>query len=466
MPIISEVTALVDELASLRTQLEILETRTTTILSSHVQLPSHKLATTKEKPVEGKETISHVAVKLPKKSSSRTKGNSQTIRSRSFKVMRHLINIIDVSQAASIDIEPEKKRTARNSLSDPIASVSPATKLKTSTKPKPTPTLPLKPPAVPSNSPNKSHLSATSLRPTTNFRKPVELKLMKESVTLSSNLKKTPDTSSCNPIASVSPLTKSKASAKPKTTTSFLLKESTVPLTSRQDSRVSSISLQPRTDLQPQVEPKSMKAPLTPPRNPKNVPSTSSATPRRLHPKRPCQVQLSNDLPTEDKGENCNNSQATAEISTVTRTPGNIVPEVFAYDNLQLRCGRFSLLKHDPAMLDLLPISVKEKRFIKTSTVTDIENLQQASEILVQRQVLGIWEWKAGTSRATLHEYKTPELGTTISNRRFKFVGFAWKGALGQQPPRIEELHEDISQGADTLRWYWFKDLWLLFYFD
>ncbi|KAA1071203.1 hypothetical protein PGT21_018996 [Puccinia graminis f. sp. tritici] len=291
-----------------------------------------------------------------------------------------------------------------------------------------------------------------SLHPTTDLQAP-ETKCTKKD-------------SSRDPIASISPATKSKASTEPKTTISLPLKESKVRLTSRQDSSVSSISLQPMTNLRPQVEPKSMVKRLTPPNNPESTPSTSSATPCRLPPKGPHQVKLSNDLPTEEKGENCNNSQATAEISTVTRTPGNILPEVFAYDNLQLRCGRFSLLKHDPAMLDLLPISVKEKRFIKTSTVTDIENLQQASEILVQRQVLGIWEWKAGTSRATLHKYKTPELGTTISNRRFKFVGFAWKGALGQQPPRIEELHEDISQGADTLRSYWFKDLWLLFYFD
>jgi hypothetical protein len=155
-----------------------------------------------------------------------------------------------------------------------------------------------------------------------------------------------------------------------------------------------------------------------------------------------------------------------AEISTVTRPPADMVPEVKEYNRLQLCCGRFSLLKHDPAMVDLLPASVKDKRFIETTTVTDIGNLPHASEILIRRQIIGIWEWKEGTSRAILHEFKTPERGATISTRGYKFVGFAWKGHLGLPPPRIEELHEDISQGANTLRWYWFKDLWLLFYFD
>ncbi|EFP80823.1 uncharacterized protein PGTG_06779 [Puccinia graminis f. sp. tritici CRL 75-36-700-3] len=242
----------------------------------------------------------------------------------------------------------------------------------------------------------------------------------------------------------------------------------------------------PRTE----VEPKSKTQHLTPPRNPKDNPSTISATPRRLHPKRPRRVQLLNDLSTADKEANFKTSQAViklpitkeirtddqsrleevipkaAEVPTVTKTPPNKTPEVIEYDDLQRGCRRFSLLKFDPDVLNLIPTSVKEKRFMETTTLTDIQNLPHASEILIRRQILGLWEWKEGTSKAVLHEFKTPERGATISSRAYKFVGFAWKGHLGQQPPRIEELHEDISQGADTLRWYWFKDLWLLFYFD
>ncbi|EFP92225.2 uncharacterized protein PGTG_18122 [Puccinia graminis f. sp. tritici CRL 75-36-700-3] len=335
------------------------------------------------------------------------KGNHSTLRSRSFKVMRHLINVVDVSSTAS---EPKKKRIIRDSLRDPIASASPATKLK--------------------------------------------------------------------------------ASARPKKATNTPPKGPSALLSSQKDSCVSSISVRPLADPRPEVEPKSKPQHLTPPRNPKDNPSTISATPRHLHPKRPRRVQLLNDLSTADKEANFKTSQAVsklpitkeirtdaqsrleevipkaAEVPTVTKTPGDILPEVFLSNDLQLRCGRFSLLKFDPDVLNLIPTSVKEKRFMETTTLTDIQNLPHASEILIRRQILGLWEWKEGTSKAVLHEFKTPERGATISTRGYKFVGFAWKGHLGQQPPRIEELHEDISQGADTLRWYWFKDLWLLFYFD
>ncbi|EFP85481.2 uncharacterized protein PGTG_11837 [Puccinia graminis f. sp. tritici CRL 75-36-700-3] len=300
------------------------------------------------------------------------KGNQSTLRSRSFKVMRHLINIVDVSQAASTDSNTEKKRTARDSSRDPITSAA--------------------------------------------------------------------------------PVTKSKASVKPKKATNSPPKGPSALLSSQKNSCVSSLSLQPLIKSQPPVAPKSIKKCLTPPNDLKNTPSTSSATPCRFQPKHPCQVKPLNDLPSTHKESDYKKSQTTSEV--------------IEYKKLRRGCGRFSLLKYDPAVLDLLPASIKDRRFLETKTVTDIEDLPQASADLIRRQVLGIWEWKEGTSSATLHKYKTPELGTTISNKGFKFVGFGWRGDLGQPPPRIEELHEDISQGTDTLRWYWFKDLWLLFYFD
>ncbi|EFP81224.1 uncharacterized protein PGTG_06845 [Puccinia graminis f. sp. tritici CRL 75-36-700-3] len=415
----SEVTVLRKELTILQTRLEALETRLTTMLPSHVQLSSHKLATAKDKTVKSKETISHVSVKHSKKSCSDTKGNSQTLRSRSFKVMRHLINVVDISHLGQQQMKTEVKRKT-SSLSRTTGTI-PAERLENSSNDQ---TSFLKTTGAARRSESKhSGLAYTSDTPKIFHPKRPRKEVQ---ITGASTLFQSPSSPKGPFSATVLPTT---------------------------------------TDLQRLMKDKSVQEPVRPPSRLETTLNESSDSSRYLHPKRPRKVKFPNNSTTLNQQSEVVFPK-TAEISMVTRTPENILPEVFAYNKLPPRCGRFSLLKHDPAMLDLLPISVKEKQFIKTSSVTDIENLQQASEILVQRQVLGIWEWKAGTSRATLHEYKTPELGTTISNRRFKFVGFAWKGALGQQPPRIEELHEDISQGADTLRWYWFKDLWLLFYFD
>ncbi|EFP93218.2 uncharacterized protein PGTG_19457 [Puccinia graminis f. sp. tritici CRL 75-36-700-3] len=321
----SEVAVLREELSNLRTRLETLESRLTMIPSAPIQLSSQlsscRLAKSKEKPVEGEEAISRVSFKHPRKSSSYTKTDSQTLRSCSFKVMRHLINIVDLSHVEDVASRPKKVQSNVYTSHDSTTFCSPAT-----TNPKTKSRMPSRKAVAPLSHRKESLVLADSLHPTTDLQAP-ETKCTKKD-------------SSRNPIASISPATKSKASTEPKKMISLPLKESTVRLT---------------------MEPKSMAKRLTPHNNPESTPSTSSATPCCLPPKGPHQVKLSNDLPTEDKGENCNNSQATAEISTVTRTPGNILPKVLAYDNLQLRCGRFSLLKHDPAMLDLLPISVKEK---------------------------------------------------------------------------------------------------------
>ncbi|KAA1072478.1 hypothetical protein PGT21_034969 [Puccinia graminis f. sp. tritici] len=432
MPNVSEVTALRNELARLRTQLDILETRLTTTLSAHVQIPRRKLATTKEEPVEDKETISNVSVKNTNKSSSETKRNSQTLRSRSFKVMRHLVNMIDVSQVESTASLSRKNRNvddARNPTSSPAAKARVAGKAKT------TLSLSLKEKAVLSDNRKESHALTISLPPITELGVPVNPKSAKKPPIPPKNFETTLSSSS-ETHRSLHPQVPCSATALPAT-----------------------------TEFQGTMKAKSVKEPVRLPSRLETTLNAGSDSPQHLNPKRPRKVKLSNNSAALNEQSEVALPK-TAEISTVTRTPADNMPEVTEYNRLQLRCGRFSLLKHDPAMLDLLPTSVKDKRFIATASMTDIENLPQASEILIRRKILGIWEWKEGTSRARLHEYKTPELETTISNRSFKFVGFAWKGALGQQPPRIEELHEDISQGANTLRWYWFKDLWLLFYFD
>ncbi|KAA1102686.1 hypothetical protein PGTUg99_031228 [Puccinia graminis f. sp. tritici] len=388
--------SIADEMVVLRKQLAQLQSKLKALESRLEQEVSARIATIKDNSIINDVHSTSPPYPSVKSSASTQKStrsaqsrDPRTLRSRSFKVMRHLINIVDVSRAASAASELEKKGTTIDSSRDPIASVSSVTELKSSAKP----------------------TEATN-----------------------------------------SPTTELKASVKPKKATNSPSKGPSALLSSQKKSCVSSLSLQPLIDSQPPVAPISIKKRLTPPKNPKTIPSTSSSTPRRLHPTQPRRVKLLNDLPSTHEESDCKKSQYTSEV--------------IEYNELRRGCGRFSLLKYDPAVLDLLPASVRDRRFVETKTVTDVENLPQALANLVRRQVLGIWEWKAGTSRATLHEYKTPELGTTISNRRFKFVGFAWKGALGQQPPRIEELHEDISQGADTLRWYWFKDLWLLFYFD
>jgi hypothetical protein len=128
------------------------------------------------------------------------------------------------------------------------------------------------------------------------------------------------------------------------------------------------------------------------------------------------------------------------------------LPEVVQYGGLKLWAGRLSLLKHDPGALGLIPTSVKDHRFIPTTTKAEVKDLLEASQTLIKKERLGTWEWKEGTSTARLHVFKIPEIGTTISNRKFKFVGFACRGHLGQEPPRIDELDEDISQECNTLR--------------
>lgn len=139
---------------------------------------------------------------------------------------------------------------------------------------------------------------------------------------------------------------------------------------------------------------------------------------------------------------------------------------VFQTDRFKRNSDRLDLLKLDPDFSDLLPPSGNAYVCSKTKFWTQIKNLPRASSSLIQQQTLGVWEWKEGSSTAKLYEYRVPNSETTIDRRRFKYVGWAWKGEMDQQPPRIQDLPDEIHQGCNTLRWYWFKDLWLLFYFD
>ena len=101
-----------------------------------------------------------------------------------------------------------------------------------------------------------------------------------------------------------------------------------------------------------------------------------------------------------------------------------------------------------------------------TNFTTQIKNLPRESSSLIQQQTIGVWEWREGTFTAKLYEDRVPTSEVAIYRRIFEDFGWAWKGRLDQQPPKIQDLPNYISQDCDTLCWYWFKDLWFLFYFD
>ncbi|OAV85505.1 hypothetical protein PTTG_30474 [Puccinia triticina 1-1 BBBD Race 1] len=231
------------------------------------------------------------------------------------------------------------------------------------------------------------------------------------------------------------------------------------------------------------------------PSNPKSVPITQSNVLRNCHPKRPSKkrtdLTAKSDVPriyhpkrprVDPKAlvEQLSEETHTIDADPPTNQPGPTTPqpklddqtlqrpiaEPFEYNDLKRWSTRYALLKNDPNVLDLLPTSRKTLRFIPTSIIATIKEIPQKSKKLLESQILGIWELKEGTSTAQLYEYTRPDDKTSIEHQAFKFTGFAWKGHLGQQPPRIKDLSDDISQGSRCLRWYWFKDLWLLYYFD
>jgi len=223
--------------------------------------------------------------------------------------------------------------------------------------------------------------------------------------------------------------------------------------------------------------------------------ATDYHSPRIFHPKRPCKdaktpsqaISSCSEPPRNDVIALTEQTKAnaiertspcldykppTAAAKSIPQPVNTDPPEktnasLFQSDHLKKNSNRFDLLKLDPVFSDLLPLSWNDYTCITTNLATQIKKLPRASSSLVKQQTLGVWEWREGTSTAKLYGYyKFCTPGDIIDKRRFKYVGWAWKGQLDQQPPKIQDLPGDISQGCDTLRWYWFKDLWLLFYFD
>ncbi|EFP74218.2 uncharacterized protein PGTG_00174 [Puccinia graminis f. sp. tritici CRL 75-36-700-3] len=279
----SEVTVLCKELTILQTRLEALETRLTTMLPSHVQLSSHKLATAKDKTVKSKETISHVSVKHSKKSCSDTKGNSQTLRSRSFKVMRHLINVVDISHLGTIPAE-----RLENSSNDQTSF------LKTT------------------GAARRSESKHSGLAYTSDTPKIFHPKRPRKEVQ----------------ITGASTLFQSPSSPK---------------------GPFSATVLPTTTDLQRLMKDKSVQEPVRPPSRLETTLNESSDSSRYLHPKRPRKVKFPNNSTTLNQQSEVVFPK-TAEISMVTRTPENILPEVFAYNKLAPRLWTILTPQHDPGL--------------------------------------------------------------------------------------------------------------------
>jgi hypothetical protein len=116
MATITEVTNLRNNLARFQTRLETLEARLATRTPIHVQLSNHKSEKSKDELVEVKQTTS--PHKTP---SSRSKREPQTLRSRSFKVMQHLINVVDILHVEDTTSNLKKIHINRNSSCDSVS---------------------------------------------------------------------------------------------------------------------------------------------------------------------------------------------------------------------------------------------------------------------------------------------------------------------------------------------------------
>jgi len=205
-----------------------------------------------------------------------------------------------------------------------------------------------------------------------------------------------------------------------------------------------------------------------PKRTRKKTKTLSQPTSSASHPQLPRKEATTSNKPTSEETSMTEASQKTthsAQQPKPGQSQNNRTAGLFEYQDLANRSNRFALLKHDPNISDLLPQSKEGYRFNASSTKVEIEDLPRASQNMIQRQKLGVWEWKEGTTQARFQEYRIPTSKETIRHRRFRFVGWAWKGELNQHPPRIKDLPSDVSQDCDTLRWYWFKDHWLLFFY-
>jgi len=345
-------------------------------------------------PLKSKDSVQSIMT-VPSKENSRPASvseNCQTLRSRSFKVMRHLINIVDVSHlnqqaCTQSNLAMSRKQSAPTTVNGPKQ---PRKELKTSG-------------------------SAISIQQMSSSQ-PVDRKEVMQSHI---------------PHVATLPPPKTKAPHDSKSTS---------------DCRSPRVfhPKRPRKDAKTLSQPKLLESPSHP----------------------PCE-------PTSDKIEMPRANQKMQNLaSSPSRQPTDalvhdkVKKEVFQSDRLKKGSNRLDLLKLDPVFSDLLQPSGSDYVCFTTKLWTQIKNLPQASSSLIQQQTLGVWEWKEGTSKAKLYEYRVPTSETTIDMRRFKYIGWAWRGKMDQQPPRIQDLPEEIHQDCDTLRWYWFKNLWLLFYFD
>jgi len=392
--------SIIKEITEIRRTLSLLQSRLLK-LESAISLTPPKLTDAQSKPssISDKSSKKNEPVLLSSSvPDSASKRSSQTLRSRSFQVMRHLINLVDVSQA---DVSSGTTKTARIPKSSP-------------------------PPA-------RSEQSVTSTpKQVAGCRSP-------DSVT------------SRPPTSGVNELPKAK-SLQPDTPRVFHPKR-------------------PRKNAEALSSP--IASALHPPLPRKDANMLSHSTLSASLSKSLCkeEAKLASNLSCIKTATTKTNTTAPRVSTSTKKSPikeGNKVKDttnVFQSDRLQRNSDRFDLLKLDAAFSDLLPSSGSDYVCFKTKYWTPINNLPQASSSLIQQQILGVWEWKEGTPTAKLYEYRVPTSETTIDRRRFKYIGWAWRGKKDQQPPRVQDLPEDIHQGCDTLRWYWFKDLWLLFYF-
>ncbi|KAA1064876.1 hypothetical protein PGT21_018073 [Puccinia graminis f. sp. tritici] len=220
--------------------------------------------------------------------------------------------------------------------------------------------------------------------------------------------------------------------------------------------------------LNPKSKPKTILSP-----SPAEKPSQNPNVPRIFHPKRlgDEQEKLTESLTRIGTATTKINTKVACVVATGSESiidEGNQVEKttnVFQSDHLKRNSNRLELLKLDPAFSDLLPLSGKTYVCSTTRLKAQIKDLPGQYSLTIWPQTLAIWEWKEGSSTARLYEYRIPTSETTIDKRRFKYTGWAWRGNLGQQPPRIQDLPQHISQHCKNMRWYWLKDLWALYYF-
>jgi len=381
--------SITEEIAEIRRVLSSLQARLHT-LESAVSLTSLKPTNVESPPL-----ISNECRKKKKSivlassvSDPATKKDLQTLRSRSFRVMRHLINVVD---ASFLDQEPLKKSKVHQK---PATSQKPSTSKSNDIKGDPPVLLsvlnhPKSDPTV--QDPTRARLHEVEIKET------------------------------------------------PKSTSGFHSPRVFHPKRPRKDTKKLS---HPISSVSHSQLPRKYVTPLEKP-SVDEMTTTDANQKKQMLPASP--AQRLKHVNTEDEDDT---------------TTG-----LFKYNLLAKHSNRFGLLKCDPSASDLLPIPGKNHRFIITPTQVETKDLDQASASLIQKQTLGVWEWKESTSMVQLYECKIPTSKETTSKGRFKYVGWAWKGKLDQQPPKIQDLPEDIHQGCDTLRWYWFKDRWLLFYF-